>query len=93
MPAAFQAWQEDHRNAGGFMAAPRGNELNDWHHDKASGFDMGTLYTMVAGLLNVLVIYDAYAGPLPPPVTGKRKSDDPPDDSDADESGNGPQSN
>ena len=25
---------------------------------------MGTLYTMVAGLLNMLVIYDAYAGPL-----------------------------
>ena len=25
---------------------------------------MGTLYTMIAGLLNVLVIYDAGAGPV-----------------------------
>lgn len=27
-------------------------------------FEMGTLYTMIAGLLNVLVIYDAAAGPV-----------------------------
>ncbi|MFM8497274.1 MAG: DUF6677 family protein [Planctomycetia bacterium] len=25
---------------------------------------MGTLYTMLAGMLNVLVVYDAWAGPL-----------------------------
>jgi len=26
-------------------------------------FELGTVYTMIAGLLNVLVIYDAFAGP------------------------------
>ncbi|MFO0263209.1 MAG: DUF6677 family protein [Planctomycetota bacterium] len=25
---------------------------------------MGTLYTMVAGLLNLLAVYDAFAGPM-----------------------------
>lgn len=42
------------------------DELSDWHHDYHGFFEMGTLYTMVAGLLNVLVIYDAFAGPMFP---------------------------
>ncbi len=68
---------------GGFMAAPRSSvELDSWNFETASGFDMGTLYTMVAGLLNILVIFDAFAGPLPPPVhkadkkKGKPKAED-----------------
>jgi hypothetical protein len=40
------------------------DELAQWHLEMSSGFDMGTLYTMIAGLLNVLVIYDALAGPF-----------------------------
>ncbi len=36
------------------------------------GFDMGTLYTMIAGLLNILVVFDAYGGPLPPPAKPQR---------------------
>ena len=39
------------------------DELATWH-EIGFPFEMGTLYTMVAGLLNMLVIYDAYAGPL-----------------------------
>ena len=27
-------------------------------------FEFGTVYTMVAGLLNILVIYDAWGGPV-----------------------------
>ena len=30
-------------------------------------FDYGTLYTMLAGMLNLLVIYDAWSGPMPQP--------------------------
>ncbi len=97
MPAAVQAWSI--RNQGrpiapGFMAPPADpHQLDQWHADTASGFDMGTLYTMVAGLLNILVIFDAYAGPLPPPApkgkTGKKHKEDdaapasPPDSSGA----------
>ena len=76
MPAAFQAWRQrnGHKPWGTFMVAPKNTgELDDWNKETASGFDMGTLYTMVAGLLNVLVVFDAYAGPLPPPASPKRK--------------------
>jgi hypothetical protein len=38
--------------------------LADWHKQLGMRFDMGTLYTMIAGLLNVLAIYDAFAGPV-----------------------------
>jgi len=40
------------------------DELAQWHEKYGMLFDMGTLYTMIAGLLNVLVIYDAFAGPV-----------------------------
>jgi hypothetical protein len=41
------------------------DELSQWHEQTSAGFDLGTLYTMVAGLLNLLVIFDAYGGPMP----------------------------
>ena len=55
---------------GGVMAPPRNvhpdiaDELAGWHEMYHSFFELGTLYTVVAGLLNVLAIYDAYAGPF-----------------------------
>ena len=61
---------------GGIMAPPRlvadsndtfalqSDELAGWHLDYHTFFELGTLYTMIAGLLNVLAIYDAYAGPV-----------------------------
>ncbi|QDV22063.1 DUF6677 family protein [Aureliella helgolandensis] len=77
LPAAYQAWvgaSAGQADGPGFMAAPRSTaDLDRWNEKTASGFDMGTLYTMIAGLLNVLAIYDAYSGPLPPPVPKKRR--------------------
>lgn len=53
---------------GGIMAPPvitaHGNQLSQWHRTYHTYFDLGTLYTMIAGLLNLLVIYDAYGGPM-----------------------------
>ena len=54
----------------GFMAPPAG-PINDnvadtlarWHFDYKHMFEMGVLYTFVAGLLNILAIYDAFCGP------------------------------
>ena len=73
----------------GFMAPPfpvfegEPDELSEWHHHLKTRFELGTLYTMIAGLLNVLVIYDAFAGPVfvspdekknrPPPGENQRK--------------------
>ena len=40
------------------------NQLDDWLYDLNRYFEFGTVYTMIAGLLNVLAIYDAFGGPL-----------------------------
>ncbi len=44
--------------------AQQPNELAQWIVDKHPNFELGTVYTVIAGLLNVLVICDAFAGPL-----------------------------
>jgi len=40
------------------------DELSMWHRQLGRWFEIGTLYTMIAGMLNMLVIYDAGFGPL-----------------------------
>lgn len=59
----------------GLMAPPAGpvfeNEndvLGQWHYELKHLFDYGTYFTVIAGLLNLLVVYDAFVGPaiLPP---------------------------
>ncbi len=67
---------------GGIMAPPvieyGEDELAQWHKQYSLHFELGTLYTMIAGLLNVLAIYDAYGGPVL--VVADEKEDKPPDD-------------
>jgi len=41
----------------------RGKTLNELQADGDKTWDLGWVYTVVAGVLNVLVIYDAAAGP------------------------------
>jgi hypothetical protein len=43
------------------VSQPTSHELNKYLNRY---FDLATFYTMVAGLLNVLAIYDAWAGPV-----------------------------
>ena len=54
------------------------DEVAKWNHDSADMFEMGTVYTIVAGLLNLLVICDAFGGPLVihPPEDKKKKQPD-----------------
>ena len=65
---------------GGRMAPPRmnaaGDELASWHKQYGLYFELGTLYTMIAGLLNILAIYDAYAGPVL--ITDGERDEEPP---------------
>ncbi|MEO1992670.1 MAG: DUF6677 family protein [Pirellulales bacterium] len=42
----------------------RGDELAIWQFQLGRAFDIGTLYTMLAGMFNVLVVFDAFAGPM-----------------------------
>src|SRR4051794_29921462 len=48
---------------GGFMAEPPQNVINGLHRDLGKLVEVGTIYTTVAGLLNILAIYDAFEGP------------------------------
>ena len=51
---------------GGLMAPPvTPAQLSEWYKALNVYFDLGTVYTTIAGLLNVLVIYDAWGGPAP----------------------------
>jgi hypothetical protein len=45
------------------MAEPDANVLNGLHFRLGKLVEIGSMYTAVAGLLNVLAIYDAYEGP------------------------------
>lgn len=53
--------------------------LAKWHKDLKGYFELATLYTMVAGLLNFLAVYDAFAGPVFPQPENKRKRPPPSD--------------
>jgi hypothetical protein len=56
-------------DAGGVRGSPSLDELNK---QLSSHFELATVYTMIAGLLNILVIFDAWAGPVFP----ERKEED-----------------
>ena len=58
-----------------------GNDrLSAWHAELKGFFEIATLYTMVAGLLNMLAIYDAFAGPVFPQPEDKPKRGPPRND-------------
>ena len=97
LPALVQMYrviiQDEKPLLGGFMAPPHPVRPGDWD-TKAEwcaryGFrwDMGELYTMVAGLLNVLAIFDAAAGPVLPPAEDEPEDKPPPEEQDPPKAG------
>lgn len=50
--------------------------LNTLHYHLARFFELGTVFTMVAGLLNILAIYDAWDGPVFLETTGKDEDEE-----------------
>lgn len=40
------------------------DELSEWQGRLGRWFEIGTLYTVIAGLLNLLVVFDALGGPM-----------------------------
>ncbi len=40
------------------------DELSAWQKQLGRRFEIGTLYTVIAGLLNMLVVFDALGGPM-----------------------------
>jgi len=67
-PAVYQYVVYDARDDGnpplkGWMRAPSMEKINELQRDGDKTWDLGWVYTVIAGVLNVLVIYDALAGP------------------------------
>jgi hypothetical protein len=64
---------------GTFQRTPTEEELNELQRNGNKRWDLGWVYTVIAGVLNLLVIYDALAGPMfrEPPPGWKRKEDAP----------------
>jgi hypothetical protein len=49
---------------GTFEREPKEDELNELQRNGNKRWDLGWVYTVIAGVLNLLVIYDAFAGPM-----------------------------
>ncbi len=67
-PALQQYWAYDDQAEtgpwfGNFQRQPREYELNQMQREQSKRWDLGWVYTVIAGVLNILVIYDAVAGP------------------------------
>ncbi len=67
-PAVYQYYVYDLRRndkppLGGFERQPSDEVLQDLQRDGDKTWDLAWVYTVIAGVLNVMVIYDAFAGP------------------------------
>ena len=96
LPALVQAYRVKHNRLplwNGVMAPPKltaperldpadraPETLADLHLIQGHRFEIGTLFTMIAGLLNVLAIYDAFGGPvvMDEEETKRKKKETPP---------------
>lgn len=58
--------EEKSRFLHNYQKAPSEREVNDFLVNSDKTPDLGWVYTVIAGMLNLLVIYDAYAGPMFP---------------------------
>jgi hypothetical protein len=77
LPALVQTYLVRNGKApllGGIMAPPvTPAQLSEWYKTLNIYFDLGTVYTTIAGLLNILVIYDAWGGPAPLETEAEKK--------------------
>jgi len=80
-PAVYQYRQYDDNKEvgpvfGRYQRAPREPEINRRQRDENKRWDLGWVYTVIAGVLNILVIYDALAGPAFREVAAKEPKKD-----------------
>lgn len=79
LPALFARQDNGFFGKRNWYAPPSPSQLSDLQRKLNRRFELGTVFTMIAGLLNVLAIYDAFAGPVFPeaeesPADGTRGS-------------------
>lgn len=76
--AQYRAFDKDKNGVAvlrSFQRSPSEDELNELQRNGNKRWDLGWVYTVIAGVLNLLVIYDAFAGPMFRDPPGKKKED------------------
>ena len=75
---AFDKEKKGHSVLRTFQRAPSEEELNDIQRAGTKRIDLGWVYTVIAGVLNLLVMYDAFAGPMfrDVPAWAKKKDEE-----------------
>ena len=64
-PSPDDPWKPTpHRWFGTYMQAPSESFVNKLQTNGDKLWDLGWVYTVIAGILNILVIYDAFSGPV-----------------------------
>jgi hypothetical protein len=61
--AHFDPNQTGDRVLGDFQREPEEKVLNQLQNEDDKSWDLGWVFTVIAGVLNIMVIYDAFAGP------------------------------
>jgi hypothetical protein len=77
-PAIWQYANPDAAEAlfGSFMRTPSERQLNAVHTSGDKLMELGWVFTVIAGVLNIMVIYDAIAGPAFPSPKATPRTDD-----------------
>jgi TM2 domain-containing membrane protein YozV len=81
-PALIQSYYPDnpHPVLKEFERTPSEAELNKLQTNGDKTWDLGWVYTVIAGVLNIMVIYDALAGPAFVTAAGSKPSTETPTD-------------
>jgi hypothetical protein len=61
----------------GYQREPSEDALNELQRNGDKSWDLGWVFTVIAGVLNIMVIYDALAGPAFVPGTEKKEENKP----------------
>ena len=77
---SFEAPLQDPRE-NAFGGEP--SDLDRAHRELGGRFELGVVYTMIAGLLNILAVYDAFEGPAYEDEEDETQTDKPPPDPNA----------
>lgn len=75
--ASYNPNEDAHPVLGRFQRMPTEFEMNETLRNSDKTPDIGWMYTVIAGVLNILVIYDAYAGPAMGPPRPPRRAKEP----------------
>lgn len=76
--ATYDDKEEANKLLGTFQRSVREEEVNRLQREGDKSWDLGWVYTVIAGVLNILVMYDAFAGPAMAEAEAKERREEEP---------------